>query len=140
MAELAGVSRRTVDYYTSLGLLQPDRADSGYRIYTNDCLLRLKLIESMKQQRLTLDEIKVRIKALEGALQTNGVAPGSRGLDLQFIREQFKQLEQQLTQLQPGVANMEAGQAAMASRQVLLQSLALMQSLMMYLSEVAPFL
>ncbi|MCL5289474.1 MAG: MerR family transcriptional regulator [Firmicutes bacterium] len=137
---MAGVSRRTVDYYTGLGLLKPERAESGYRYYTDDSLLRLKLIESMKNQRLTLAEIKGRMNALEDVLQTKEDAQDSRVINLQILKEQFKQLEEQLVQLQPLITNMEAGQAAMASRQVLMKSMALMQSLIMYLSEAAPFL
>lgn len=102
--------------------------------------MRLKLIESMKNQRLTLAEIKGRMNALEDVLQTKEDAQDSRVINLQILKEQFKQLEEQLVQLQPLITNMEAGQAAMASRQVLMKSMALMQSLIMYLSEAAPFL
>ena len=140
LAELAGVSRRTIDYYTNLGLLKPERSESGYRYYTEDCLQRLKLIESMKSQRLTLDEIKERMSALAGTLRIKGINDKPQGLDLQFLKEQFKLLENQLAELQPLVTNMESGQAVVASRQVLMQSMALMQSLILYLSEVAPYL
>lgn len=140
LAELAGVSRRTIDYYTNLGLLKPDRSQSGYRYYTEDCLLRLKLIESMKNQRLTLDEIKERMGALAGTLQTKGVTGKPPRLDIQFLKEQFKQLEVQLAELQPLVNKMESGQTAVASRQAIMRSMALMQSLILYLSEIAPYL
>lgn len=140
LAELAGVSRRTIDYYTNLGLLKPDRSQSGYRYYTEDCLLRLKLIESMKNQRLTLDEIKERMAALAGTLQPQGVTGKPPRLDIQFLKEQFKQLEVQLAELQPLVNKMESGQAAVASRQAIMRSMALMQSLILYLSEIAPYL
>ncbi|AQS60623.1 MerR family transcriptional regulator [Desulforamulus ferrireducens] len=139
LAELAGVSRRTIDYYTNLGLLVPERSQSGYRYYTENCLLRLKLIESMKNQRLTLEEIKERMGALTVTLQTKGVTGSPPGLDLQFLKEQVKQLEIQLAELQPLVSKMEAGQAV-ASRQAILRSIALMQSLILYLSELTPYL
>ena len=33
LAELAGVSTRTLRYYEEEGLLRPSRAESGYRVY-----------------------------------------------------------------------------------------------------------
>ncbi|MEG6523184.1 MerR family transcriptional regulator [Desulfotomaculum sp. 1211_IL3151] len=138
LAELAGVSRRTIDYYTNLGLLKPERAESGYRYYTEDCLLLLKLIESMKNQRLTLDEIKGRIGDLTSNLQ--GVIGKPHGLDLQFLKQQFKLLENQMAELQPLVNNIESGQGVVATRVVLMRSMTLMQSLILYLSEVTPYL
>lgn len=140
LAELAGVSRRTIDYYTNLGLLKPERSESGYRYYTEDCLLLLKLIESMKKQRLTLDEIKGRIGDLPSSIQGQGVIGEPQGLDLQFLKEQFKLLENQMAELKPLVSNIESGQGVVATRVVLMRSMTLMQSLILYLSEVAPYL
>ncbi|GAB6179873.1 MerR family transcriptional regulator [Desulfotomaculum defluvii] len=140
LAELAGVSRRTIDYYTNLGLLKPERSESGYRYYTEDSLLLLKLIGSMKNQRLTLDEIKERIGNLSGILQTRVVIGQPPSLDFRFLKEQFKQLENQMAELQPLVTDMESGQTVVATRQVLMRSMALMQTLLLYLSEVAPYL
>ena len=140
LAELAGVSRRTIDYYTNLDLLRPERSGSGYRYYTEDCLQRLKLIESMKNQRLTLDEIKERMNALADILRTKEIVGRPAGLDIHYLKEQFKQLENQLAELQPLVSNLESGQVVVVSRQVLTQSMVLIQSLILYLSEVAPYL
>lgn len=140
LAELAGVSRRTIDYYTNLGLLKPERSESGYRYYTEDCLPLLKLIESMKNQRLTLDEIKGRMDDLTGTLLRQGVIGKPHGLDLQFLKQQFKLLENQMAELQSMVNNIESGQEVAAARLVLMRSMALMQSLVLYLSEMTPYL
>jgi hypothetical protein len=64
IAQLAGVSRRTIDYYTKLGLLQPIRSENNYRYYTRHTLARLKIIEALKAQRFTLDEIREQIALL----------------------------------------------------------------------------
>ncbi|MEW6064947.1 MerR family transcriptional regulator [Desulforamulus profundi] len=140
LAELAGVSRRTIDYYTNLGLLKPARWESKYRYYSQDSLLRLKLIESMKNQRLTLDEIKERIEALDYALSRGTKQSQRRSLDIDYLKGQFKQLETQLAQLQPMVSNMDANQAAVATKQVLMQSMTVIQSLLLYINEVSPFI
>ncbi|AEG60047.1 MerR family transcriptional regulator [Desulforamulus ruminis] len=141
LAELAGVSKRTIDYYTNLSLLKPVRSESNYRYYHQDSLLRLKLIEGMKKQRFTLDEIKERMSVLDQSFlsgETGKNKPAS--IDVNFLKEQFKQLEIQLAQLQPVMSGMDAKQAALVTRQALMQSLAVIQSLLLYLNETAPFI
>lgn len=62
LAELAGVTKRTVDYYTNLGLLKPDRSCSNYRYYDTLALNRLKFIVACKKRRLALSDIKDRLE------------------------------------------------------------------------------
>ncbi len=58
LAREAGVSRRTVDYYTRLGLLEPAcRSEGNYRLYPAEAAERLRLIQEMKRQHYTLEEI-----------------------------------------------------------------------------------
>jgi DNA-binding transcriptional MerR regulator len=59
VAELAGVSVRTLHYYDELGLLVPsDRTAAGYRVYTDDDLLRLQQIVIQRELGLPLEEIR----------------------------------------------------------------------------------
>ncbi|MED4812946.1 MerR family transcriptional regulator [Bacillus atrophaeus] len=62
LAALAGVTKRTVDYYTNLGLLTPARSCSNYRYYDENALKRLMFIVDCKQQRLALSDIKDRLE------------------------------------------------------------------------------
>lgn len=138
IARLAGVSRRTIDYYTNLGLLKPARSESNYRYYSGDTLVRLKLIEGMKEKRLTLEEIRERMNLL-GYGPADGVEESKGGaVDINFLREQIRQFENQLARLQPAAAGPGANQGVLPTRQVLLQSIALIHSLMQYISEMAP--
>ncbi|WP_280420821.1 MerR family transcriptional regulator [Nocardia carnea] len=61
IGEFAGraeVSARTVDYYTSLGLLTPaERTAGGYRLYDAADIGRVHLIRQLEAQGLSLDEI-----------------------------------------------------------------------------------
>lgn len=57
VAEATGLSKRTIDYYTSLGLLTTERTASGYRLYTEDVVQHIQKIEYLKTQRLSLQEI-----------------------------------------------------------------------------------
>lgn len=58
VAKLSGLSVRTIDYYTSCKLLQVERSSSNYRLYSDDVLETLKKISILKQQRLTIAEIR----------------------------------------------------------------------------------
>ena len=93
LADLAGVSRRTLHYYDEIGLLHPSRkGENGYRYYNGDALLRLQQILFFRELGLRLDEIgavldapnfdqqqallthrqalRQRVKRLEGLIQT----------------------------------------------------------------------
>ncbi len=58
-ARLAGVSIRTLHHYDSIGLLVPSaRTGAGYRLYTDDDLLRLQQILIGRALGLSLEEIR----------------------------------------------------------------------------------
>ena len=44
LADLAGVSVRTLHHYDKIGLLRPQRRENGYRVYGPDEVDRLQLI------------------------------------------------------------------------------------------------
>ncbi|TKH03684.1 MerR family transcriptional regulator [Peribacillus simplex] len=62
MAEMANVTKRTVDYYTNLGLLKAERSASNYRYYSVGELERLRRIEGYKRENLSLEDIKELLK------------------------------------------------------------------------------
>ena len=57
VAELSGLSLRTIDYYTRSGLLSFERSSSNYRLYHQSVLLTLERIKLLKKQRMSLVEI-----------------------------------------------------------------------------------
>lgn len=58
-AKKAGVTVKTLLHYDKVGILKPsDKTDCGYRIYSNDDLLRLQQILTLKFIGLSLVEIK----------------------------------------------------------------------------------
>ncbi|ADI00200.1 MerR family transcriptional regulator [Salisediminibacterium selenitireducens] len=64
LAELAGVSTRTLRYYDQIGLLKPAlRNPSGYRIYRDTEVDRLQDILFLKALDVGLDEIQVLLSA-----------------------------------------------------------------------------
>ncbi len=59
LAEMAGVTGRTIRYYEELGLLKaPERRDTEHRRYAQKDLLYLRRIQQLKSYGLTLSEIK----------------------------------------------------------------------------------
>ena len=57
-AKLANVTERTIRYYDQIGLLKPSFVlDNGYRQYTEDDLLKLQRIISLKNLGFSLEEI-----------------------------------------------------------------------------------
>ena len=80
LAKLAGVTNRTVDYYTNLGLLEFNRSESNYRYYSKGMVDRIKEIERLKQEGMHLNEIKNKFTSHEV-------------IDIQDLRLKMNQLE-----------------------------------------------
>lgn len=76
------MSKRTIDYYTQLGLLAAERSDSGYRLYASEDVDRLHYIECLKMQRFTLEEIRELLK--------------DRTCSIADIRSEMRMLEHEL--------------------------------------------
>lgn len=59
LADLAGISVRTLHYYDEVGLLKPEfRSRSGYRQYGGESVLRLQQILFYRELDFSLDEIR----------------------------------------------------------------------------------
>ena len=63
ISELFNIGKETLRYYESINLLHsPMRNESGYRIYSEEDLLRIKFIVQMKNYGFSLREIADLIK------------------------------------------------------------------------------
>ena len=65
LAEKAGVTQRTIRYYTAEGLLPAPDTRGRYALYNADHLNRLQLIARLKDAYLPLGEIKARMDRLD---------------------------------------------------------------------------
>lgn len=69
LADLAGVSVRTLHHYDEIGLLEPmERSEAGYRLYGREQLLRL-------QQILFYREFDMRLEEIGAILDEPGFSP-----------------------------------------------------------------
>ena len=117
-------------------MLEPVRSESNYRFYTDKSLLRLKIIEVLKANRFTLEEIKLHLSQPNG--EPSLPHDNSKcSITIDLLKKQFKQIESQLVQLQPAAAvGYDAKQAVQMRNKIMVQSIALVQSLLIYLNEI----
>lgn len=67
VAELTGLSLRTIRYYEEMGLVAPTaRTTGGFRLYTDSDVARLQLIKRMKPLDFSLDETRELLEVLDG--------------------------------------------------------------------------
>ncbi|MDF2651604.1 MULTISPECIES: MerR family transcriptional regulator [unclassified Paenibacillus] len=112
LAKLADVSSRTIDYYTKLSLIEPEkRSDTNYRLYSAETLNRLKRIESMKNEKYTLEEIKANLQ------QWSKVSPDDTVRDkLTSIQIHLEQLMKEAKELGPIIQQLKPNQMKKLSR------------------------
>ncbi len=129
LAAESGRSRRTIDFYSRNGLLPFVRSEGGRRLYHQDTLERLTLIDVYKASRLRLDEIR-------RLLDAPAAAPAS----------QVAEIDEQLTRLTAEVSRMTARREPLdpehrdRAMHAAGRAMALAQALLLLLPETNPFL
>lgn len=58
LADISGVTPRTLHYYDEIKLLVPERKQNGYRVYDQQHILRLQQILLHREMGLSLEEIR----------------------------------------------------------------------------------
>jgi len=72
LAERIGVSTRTIRYYEELGLVEPmERTHGGFRLYCEDQLRRLQIIQGLKCLGFDLDQVR-HLFSLRDQAETGG--------------------------------------------------------------------
>ncbi|QYR23439.1 MerR family transcriptional regulator [Paenibacillus sp. sptzw28] len=131
LSKLAGVSPRTIDFYTSMGLLEPEcRSAKNYRLYSDETLLRLKRIVQMKKDKYTLDEIKANINVWRKVSSEEQVS--SKLTDLQLHLEQ---LQREVKELEPVLSQLKPQQAKQLFKRLVPQTAACVEALVLLLNK-----
>ncbi|AYA74960.1 MerR family transcriptional regulator [Bacillus sp. Y1] len=125
LASIAKVSRRTIDYYTNLGLLHADRSKGNYRLYNDEALEALHFIEECKEMHIPLEEIK---RKLEMKKQKD-VKQGEMERHIHSIGQQMKQLQHDISVLIPLIENLDGQQTKVLSEELTMESEWLMKFL-----------
>ncbi len=97
------VSKRTIDYYTSIGLLKAERSKSNYRIYSDESLRDLKFIEECKNLHFSLDEIKRKLEMRKA----RDIRSSEVDKHVCALTQQMKQLHSDLYDLLPILDNLD---------------------------------
>lgn len=67
VADLTGLSLRSLRYYEEVGLVAPERTDGGFRLYSEDDVARILLVRRMKPLEFTLEEMRTFLAAYDNA-------------------------------------------------------------------------
>ncbi|MFB7157940.1 MerR family transcriptional regulator [Lysinibacillus sp. NPDC056232] len=120
LAEKTGITKRTIDYYTNIGLLEAERSASNYRYYALTMIERLQFIERRKQEGLSLIEIQHELN----------ITPYEE-IDVQMLRVKMQDLEQDVTSLLEQMNKQDHKKIEKIKKNVSPESVALMQSLLL---------
>lgn len=120
MAEIAQVTKRTIDYYTNLGLLKVERSTSNYRYYDHSMIERLHYIEKCKQDGMSLDEIKKIIVEQE-----------AEEVDVLELRLKIQGLEKDVAEILAHLDKNDLKKIEKVKKNVSNESLSLIQALLL---------
>lgn len=131
LSRLANVSPRTIDYYTSIGLIEPaERSAKNYRLYAPETLERLERIEKMKKDKYTLDEIKSTIDSWSKISPEEHVTR-----KLTDLQAHLSQLEREVKELAPVINKLKPRQANHLYTRLMPQTAACMEAIMLLLNK-----
>jgi MerR family mercuric resistance operon transcriptional regulator len=73
LAQLAGCNLETIRYYEKIGLLhEPDRTESGHRVYSRDDQRRLKFILRSRELGFSIEDLRGLLKLVDADDYTCG--------------------------------------------------------------------
>ena len=114
VAKASGVAAKTIRYYEQIGVLPaPSRATSGYRLYDQPGVERLRFIRRARSLGLPLQQLKTLMSALNGGPRPT-LRPQLRALvrgqlddvknriaELELLRQQLEQILERMRTLVP---------------------------------------
>ena len=98
IANLAEISKESIRYYESLGLLKPVRNQNGYREYSESDLNNLFFILNLKKLNLKLDKIQIlmALKNQETSIQCKSETLNFLDTHINILKEKIAFKEQSL--------------------------------------------
>lgn len=123
LAKKTEVTKRTIDYYTNLGLLQAERSAANYRYYNEAAIERILFIEECKKDNLSLEDIKKRLN--DRKMDT---------YDINLIKEKLGSLEKEMKSLLHSVNGEDHHKKKEVRNTISHESISLIQTLLLLLS------
>ncbi|WP_128894768.1 MerR family transcriptional regulator [Longirhabdus pacifica] len=129
LAKEVNSTTRTIDYYTSQGLLHPiKRSESNYRLYHRDSIPRFQRIEWLKKEKYSLEDIKTFLDQWDN-IQCNSEI----GDKIVKLEQHMRQLEKELKEIKPFVENLKPSQAKNVYKVLTSRSAACIEAIMLLL-------
>ena len=88
LAELANVTKRTIDHYTNIGILKVERSPSNYRYYDISCVNIIREVNDMKSSGMSLDMIRKKM-----------IEKDTEEIDVRALRWKLKDLNTEVTEI-----------------------------------------
>ncbi len=104
IAKTLNISQRTVRYYEELGLIAADRSNGGYRIFSDAQVERLRIILSLKEIGMPLEEIKQLLQVRQHGVTGCEAAPKV----VEYLKETAGKLKNTIDKYQATVKELEA--------------------------------
>ena len=115
LARLCGVNPRTIDFYTSQGLLEPvERSEGGHRFYGTDAPQRIHAIKALKAGGLSLHEVGAHLASPNAGAEVLAHA--------EKVREELLRIEKEVTVLGQEVAGLPPSSEARGAAERALQA------------------
>ncbi len=118
VAERTGLSLRTIRYYGEVGLAEPSaRSQGGFRLYTEDDVVRLLLLGQMKPLGLSLEQMRELLVVLDTVGSDDTVSTGTEegedviarlALYIDAAQARAAELQRQLEQVQTFTDRLQA--------------------------------
>jgi len=115
LARLCGVNPRTIDFYTSQGLLEPvERSEGGHRFYGEDAPERIRAIKALQGQGLSLQAVGAHLASPNAATEVLAHA--------EKVREELLRIEKEVLMLGQEVASLPPSSEARSAAERALQA------------------
>lgn len=120
---MTNITKRTIDYYTNLGLLKAERSASNYRYYDFSSIERIHFIEKCKAEGMSLDEIKEKI-----------IENFAEEVDLLELRLKIKDLEKEVADVLTHLEKTDQKKLEELKSNISKESLSLVKTLLTFIS------
>lgn len=122
LAAITNVSKRTIDYYTNLGLLKAERTPSNYRYYERDAIEKINIIKELKNNSLSLDDINKIFRKNSQNEQDVGI-----------LHTKLQGLEKDVSEILELIQKNKLDKNEIVNKHISHESVALLQSLLLLL-------
>lgn len=131
LAAVMNLSKRTIDYYTQIGLLNPVRANSNYRLYGEESVQILNLVEHYKNLNMPLEEIKSSIELMKADC---GIDKEKVEKHVDQIANIMQHLKEEIKIIEPFLQKLNEHEKEMVVNKLSPQGVTLAQTLLLLLN------